>query len=47
MRGAYLASMISGGGYIVGTSVTGWITTCEVAGEVVEDMEEAWLEGIR
>jgi hypothetical protein len=45
-RGAYLFSMIGGRGWIAGTHVTGWITTCVVVGEVLEDMEEVGLEDI-
>ena len=46
MRGTYLAGMIGGGGWIATTFVTGWITTYEVVGKVVEHMEEAGLEDI-
>ena len=38
--------MIGGGGWIAGTHVTGWMVTCKVVGEVVEDIEEAGLEDI-
>jgi hypothetical protein len=38
--------MIGRGGWIAGTAVVGWMVTCIISREVMEDVEETGMEDI-